>query len=169
MKTAIIITLTLLGLFTYGQTKVIITHSFQTVPKGKIWKLEQKFEGTKALVELSGGERCRSQEFFKPGLYGYLCSVDSNDRMTKHIIVGDSLGKVPYANDFTYTTTLYGAVDPAHRELFQSMIMNPPSNVWFIGWFELLEPLIFTEGTTVYTNDCLKSIQLTEYPVKKLK
>ena len=163
MRLTIIITLSLFSFFTYGQKQIIIIHTFQTVPKGKVWKLEQNMRGTNTIVEISKGERCTSQEFFNPNLLGYLVSIDSTDKMTRHIIVGDSLTKVPYANEFTYSSKLYGAVKPNNSQWFHDMINQPHSKVWFIGWFEFLEPLTFTEGTTVSTTDCLKSIQLIEY------
>ena len=164
MKAVIIITFSLLSLFASGQKQITITQSFQTVPKGKIWRLEMNLLPKSTLVELNIKQSAFFQEFYFLNhtfhFIGNVVNIDPGEINRKnHLIVCDSLLKVPYANAQTYSINLTGAINPRLMGLFTESITDSKNR----NWMDCMMSLEFKEGTQVAVSDCLKSIQLIEY------
>jgi hypothetical protein len=165
MKTTIILLLTLLSFLGYGQKQITITQSFQTVPKGKVWRLNMELDSKSSLMELSKKEGAFFQIFyFSTHVFHFIGNVVSIDpggmKRNNHLVVGDSLLKTPYANIQTYSVKLAGAVNPQLMEMFTESIGDSKN----MNWMSCLMPLEFKEGTQVAVSDCIKTMQLVEYP-----
>ena len=167
MKAALILTLSLLSFFSQSQTKITITQNFQTVPKGKIWVLYPypRSYGQKQ-IEFTKREQGLYQEFVNyKHLYhfvGFLMDIEPGASFSKkRLIVGDSLIRVPYANNITYSMNVMGAVNPKMISDFQEWLEKG------IGmWGMCLEYVIFKEGTQVRVSDNIQSLQIDEYPAE---
>ena len=168
MKTIITVLLTIICISSYGQNLITITETFQTVPKGKMWVIYPGYlepEAKPILLEMIKNQGSLFyQEFYngnhKFHVLGNLIDMLPGSNVSeKRLIVGDNLQKVSYANLMAYSMKMMGAVAPKMMSNFLQWL-NQDISMWGM----CLERLEFKEGTKVRVSDCIKTMQLVEYP-----
>jgi hypothetical protein len=142
-----------------NKPKIIITQRPKIVPQGKRWVL---LSGKKTIIQISdgtlnSGTLCSAMFLSNPRIIFNLNKGDYRDPETFGIIFKNLL-KAPYTNDYTYNITPISIIDKDFS--LNDLQYKSPENA---GRLEI----DFDEGESVFVNNCLQSIELTEVDVKE--
>jgi hypothetical protein len=137
-----------------AKPKIIITQRPQTVPKGKRWVLLSDKKTTIQISDgtLNSGTLCNAMFLSNPQIIFNLNKGGYRNPETFGIIF-KGLNKVPYTNDYTYNITPISIINKDFS--LNDLQYKSPEEA---GSREI----DFNEGESVYVNNCLESIELTE-------
>jgi hypothetical protein len=142
-----------------NQKQIILSNHVQTVPEGKVWKLQRdkpiKVQFNPGTLE--SGSLCNAWLLTKPSIVSFIRSGSIFESNIYNVIISD-FKKIPYTNDITYLIYPISFID---KSVEPSELMNKlPEEVG-------MKELVYFENESVSVGQCLLSLEITEYDLSK--